>query len=62
MGTIKHDVTKIVGFYNFQLASNESRTTLEDVLSKVLELYKFKHPNNASFVFLHCWLLLKEVF
>jgi hypothetical protein len=34
---------------------------LEGVLSKALELYKLKHPKNASFLFLHYWLLLKEV-
>jgi len=34
---------------------------LEDVFSKTLELYKFKHPNNVSILFLHCWLLLKEM-
>jgi hypothetical protein len=59
-GTIKHDVTKLVGCYNFVFALNEFGTTLEDVLSKALQVYKLKHPKNVSFVFLYCWLLLKE--
>jgi hypothetical protein len=30
-------------------------------LQKALELYKSKHIKNQSFVFLHCWFLLKDV-
>jgi hypothetical protein len=52
---------KFVECYNLVLALNKFGTTLEGVLSKALELYKLKHPKNASFLFLHYWLLLKEV-
>jgi hypothetical protein len=53
---------KKFGCYNCVRVLNESKTTLEDVISKALQLYKLKHLNNASFLFLHCWLLLKEMF
>ncbi len=33
---------------------------MEDVFSKALELYKFKHPKNVSFLVLHYWLLLQR--
>ncbi len=38
-----------------------SRTLVDDVLQCALELFKSKHPKNASFVFIHCWLILKNV-
>ncbi len=41
-------MAKKFGCYNCVFVLNEFKTTLEDVLSKTLELYKFKHPNNVS--------------
>jgi hypothetical protein len=60
-GLIKHDVAKFCGVYKQVLALNESGMSAEDVLERSLELYKVKHPKQLSFVFLHCWLLLKDV-
>lgn len=40
---------------------NESGTLSKDVLERSLELYKVKHLKHLSFVFLHCWLILKDV-
>jgi hypothetical protein len=60
-GTIKHDVAKFVGCYNYVFTLNESRTILKDVLSKVLKFYKLKYLKNVSIMFLHYRLLLKEV-
>jgi hypothetical protein len=60
-GLIKHDVAKFYGIYNLVFALNESGTSSQDVLERALELYKVKHPKQLSFVFLHCWLLLKDV-
>jgi hypothetical protein len=60
-GTIKHDVAKFVGCYNFVLALNEFKTILKDVLSKALKFYNLKHLKNVSIMFLHYRLLLKEV-
>lgn len=34
---------------------------VENALQNTLELYKTKHPWNASFTFIHCWLVLKDV-
>ncbi|CAK9196364.1 unnamed protein product [Sphagnum troendelagicum] len=53
-GFIKHDVAKF-------FALNESGTSSEDTLQKVLELFNSKHPKKNAFVFIHCWLILKDV-
>jgi hypothetical protein len=58
---IKHDVAKFVGLHNQVLSMKESRVSLEDLLERALQLYKLKHPKQHSFVFLHCWLILKDV-
>ncbi|KAH8947281.1 hypothetical protein BDL97_11G032300 [Sphagnum fallax] len=53
-GLIKHDVAKF-------FALNESGTSSEDTLQKVLELFNSKHPKQNAFAFIHCWLILKDV-
>jgi hypothetical protein len=60
-GIIKHDVAKFVGVHNQVLSMKESGVSLEDLLERALQLYKLKHPKQHSFVFLHCWLILKDV-
>jgi hypothetical protein len=34
--------------------------SLDDVLQAVLLMYKQQKLKNQSFVYLHCWLILKE--
>jgi hypothetical protein len=60
-GTIKHDVAKFIGVHKQVSSCRESGSSPDDVLQNALELYKVKHPKQHSFVFLHCWLILKEV-
>lgn len=67
-GIIKHDTVKFVGCYEEVLmstANNESGSSssfsLEEKLQKALELYKLKHPKGQSFLFIHCWLILRDV-
>jgi hypothetical protein len=60
-GVIKHDIAKFIGVYNQVLGCRESGTSLDDVLQNALELYKVKHPKQHSFLFIHCWLVLKDV-
>lgn len=60
-GVIKHDVAKFIGNYKVAVALCQSGTSSHDVLQKALELYKSKHPKNQSFVFIHCWFLLKDI-
>jgi hypothetical protein len=60
-GLIKHNIAKFCGVYNSVFALNESGISSQDVLEHALELYKVKHPKQLSFVFLHYWLLLKDV-
>lgn len=60
-GIIKHDVAKFVGVYKQVYDCRESGTSLDDVLQNALELYKVKHAKQQSFVFLHCWLLLRDI-
>jgi hypothetical protein len=59
--TIKHDVSKFIGVYNQVVACRESGTSADDVLQNALELYKVKHPKQLCFVFIHCWLILKDI-
>jgi hypothetical protein len=61
LGTIKHDVAKFIGVYNQVFGCRESGTSLDDVLQKALELYKIKHLKQLCFVFIHYWLVLKDV-
>ena len=35
--------------------------SLNDVLQKALKLYKIKHLKQQCFVFIHCWLVLKDI-
>jgi uncharacterized protein YqgQ len=58
---IKHNVAKFVGHYGTMVAFGKSRTSIEGILQKALELYKSKHSKNRSFVFLFCWFLLKDL-
>jgi hypothetical protein len=59
-GVIKHDVSKFYGAHGFCVNNKESGQSLDDVLQAALDLYKVQHPKHQSFVFLHCWLILKE--
>jgi hypothetical protein len=47
--------------YKQVLVLNESGMLAKDVLERSLEFYKVKHPKQLSFIFLHCWLILKDV-
>ena len=58
---IKHDVAKFTGVFKQVSDCRESRAFAEDVLERALEYYKDRHPKQQTFVFLHCWHLLKEV-
>ena len=60
-GHIKHDVGKFCGAYKQVYDCRVSGTLVEDVLEKALEYYQDRHPKLQSFVYLHCWQLLKEV-
>jgi hypothetical protein len=60
-GLIKHDIAKFCCVYKSVVALNKSGMSAEDVLEQSLELYKVKHPQQLSFNFLHCWLLLKDI-
>lgn len=60
-GVIKHDVAKFVGVYSQVLKLQESGTSLEDVLQQALELYRVKHPKQQGFLYIHCWMILKDV-
>lgn len=57
---IKHDVSKFISIYGHCYTIRESGTSLDDVLQNALDLYKVKDAKQRSFVFLHCWLLLKD--
>jgi hypothetical protein len=59
-GIIKHDVSKFCGAYGFCFNNKESGQSLDDILQATLDLYKVQYPKNQSFIFLHCWLILKE--
>ena len=39
----------------------ESGSSFDDLLENALELYKVKHPKQRSFIFSHCWLMLRDV-
>jgi len=54
-------VAKLCGNYQTIVALNESGTSNEDTLQKVLELFNSKHRKQNAFVFVHCWLILKDV-
>jgi len=54
-------VAKLCGNYHTIVALNESGTSSEDTLQKVLELFNSKHPKQNAFAFIHCWLILKDV-
>ena len=58
---IKLDVAKFCVVYKSMFALKESYTSSKDVLECSLELNKVKYPRQYSFVFVHYWLLVKEV-
>jgi hypothetical protein len=60
-GAIKHDIAKFIGVHSQVLGCRQSGTSSDDLLQNALELYKVKHPKQQSFIFLHCWLVLKDV-
>jgi hypothetical protein len=60
-GTVKHDVARFVGVYKQVFDTKESGTTLDDVLWDALELYKVRDPKQHSFVYLHCWIILRDI-
>jgi hypothetical protein len=54
MGFDKKECCKFCGNYGVVHALNKSSVCIEDVFQKPLELYKSKHPKDASFMFIHC--------
>jgi hypothetical protein len=57
---IKHDVSKFCGAYGFCFNNKESGQSLDNILQAALLMYKQQNLKNQSFVYLHCWLILKE--
>ena len=47
--------------HDSMFTARESNSSLDDILKNALELYKVKNPKQQSFIFLHCWLLLRDV-
>ena len=43
------------------LIVEESGTSLDDVVEKMLQFYRDRHPKQQAFVYLHCWKVLKDV-
>lgn len=58
---IKHDVYIFVGCSGCVATLNELGSSLENVLKKKLELYMQQQPNHVAFMFIHCWLFLKDI-
>ncbi len=58
---IKLVVAKFVGVYNSIFVLNQKGKFLEDILQKALDLFTVKHPKTNSFLFIHYWLVLKDV-
>ena len=58
---IQHDVNKFCGSYASVCDLKVSGSNEEDSIKLAMELYQKTHPNNASFSYLHCWHVLKEV-
>jgi hypothetical protein len=54
-------VAKFCGNYRTVVALNESGTSNEDTLQKAFELFKSKHSKHNAFVFIHCWLIFKDM-
>ena len=59
-GCIKHDVSKFIGVYQQVKDADISGTLEEDLRIRALDLYVHKHPNKKKFIYLECWLILKE--
>jgi len=57
---IKHNVAIFIGHYGIVVVFCEFGILVEDILQKVVELYKSKHIKIKVFVFLYCWFLLKD--
>jgi hypothetical protein len=54
-------VAKLYGNYQTIVALNEIGTSSEHTLQKVLELFNSQLSKQNAFVFIHCWLILKDV-
>jgi hypothetical protein len=58
-------ICNVMKFYNnyqaLVVAFNENNFSNEDMFYKALEFSKMKHPKKGSFVFIHCWLIFKDV-
>jgi hypothetical protein len=61
MGFDKTQCFQICGNYGAIFALNESGVCNENVFKKSLKLCKSKHPKKKSFMFIHCWLLFKDI-
>jgi hypothetical protein len=61
VGVIKYNVAKFVVVHSQVLNLKESGTSLEDVLQRLLELYRVKHRKQQGFLYLHCWTILKDI-
>ena len=53
-GHIKHDVGKFCGAYKQVFDCRESGTSVDDVVEKMLQFYRDRHPKQQAFVYLHC--------
>jgi DNA-binding XRE family transcriptional regulator len=60
-GMIKRDVARFIGIYKQVYNNKESGTSLDDVLRDALELYKVWDAQQHAFVYLHCWIVLKDI-
>jgi hypothetical protein len=58
---VKHDVTEFCGVYIQIKNKRRSRTSNVDVLDDSLELYKLERLKGSSFLFMHCWYLIKDI-
>ena len=53
-GHIKHDVGKFCGAYKQVFDCRESGMSVDDVVEKMLQFYRDRHPKQQAFVYLHC--------
>jgi hypothetical protein len=60
MGSDKTWFTFFCNCYKFMVTLNECGNSQENILQKLLELCKLKHPKHTSFTFINCWLVTKD--
>ena len=60
-GSIKYNILKFSKVFKQASACLEFGSSPYDLLQNTLELYKAKHPKQHCFVFIHCWLIFKEI-